>query len=205
MIPIYTAVEDRLSAAVVERLLGETDGKLSIGVAIPPRGAGDLKKKLPELVRLAPNVPVILLTDLDCKECAPSLIGEWLGQQAKPDALLFRVAVREVETWLLADKQNFASFAGIPPAKLPESPEDLDDPKQMLLNLVARHSPSSLRQDIVFDRGSGPRQGLVYNERLGQFVHTCWDPAQASMRADSLARTRRRIGELAAHNGTRNA
>lgn len=196
MISIYTAVEDRLSAAVLERLVEETDGKLGIGVAIPPRGAGDLKKKLQGLVRLAPNVPVLLLTDLDRKECAPSLIGEWLGRQAKPDTLLFRVAVREVEAWLLADRQNFATYARIPLAKLPESPEALDDPKQTLLNLVSRHSPSSLRQDIVVDRGSGPRQGLVYNERLSQFVHTCWDPGQASMRADSLARTRRRIGEL---------
>ncbi|MBA2779101.1 DUF4276 family protein [Billgrantia kenyensis] len=197
MISIYTAVEDRLSAAVLERLVEETDGKLGIGVAIPPKGSGDLKKKLPELIHLAPHIPVVLLTDLDRKECAPSLIGEWLGQQAKPDKLLFRVAVREVEAWLLADKHNFARFAHIPPSKLPESPEDLNDPKQTLLNLVARHSPSSLKQDIVADHGHGPRQGLAYNERLSQFVYSCWDPEEASMRADSLARTRLRIGKLA--------
>ncbi|SFM25461.1 hypothetical protein SAMN05421721_101170 [Ectothiorhodospira mobilis] len=148
-------------------------------------------------MRLAPNVPVLLLTDLDRKECAPSLIGEWLGQQAMPDGLLFRVAVREIEAWLLADKQNFASFAHIPFAKLPEAPEGLDDPKQTLLNLVKRHSPTSLKRDLVADHGHGPRQGLAYNERLSQFVHGCWDLEEASMRADSLARTRRRIGELA--------
>lgn len=197
MISIYTAVEDRLSAAVLERLVEETDGKLGIGVAIPPRGSGDLKKKLPELIHLAPHIPVVLLTDPDRKECAPGLIGEWLGRQAKPAGLLFRVAVREVEAWLLADKQNFASFARIPLAKLSEAPEDLDDPKQTLLNLVTRYSPASLKQDLVADHGHGPRQGLVYNERLSQFVHACWDLKEASMRADSLARTRRRIGELA--------
>ncbi len=196
MISIYTAAEDRLSAAVLERLVEETDGKLGIGVAIPPRGSGDLKKKLPELIHLAPHIPVVLLTDLDRKECAPRLIEEWLGPQAKPDTLLFRVAVREVEAWLLADKQNFARFARIPPAKLPEAPEELDDPKQTLLNLVARHSPSSLKQDIVANHGHGPRQGLAYNERLSQFVYRCWDPEEASVRADSLARTRRRLGEL---------
>jgi len=201
MISVCTAVEDRLSAAVLERLIGETEGRLRIDIPIPPTGSGDLLKKLPELIRLAPNVPVLLLTDLDRKECAPSLIGEWLGQQAKPDGLLFRVAVREVEAWLLADKRNFASFARIPLAKLPEVPEDLYDPKQSLLNLVARHSPASLRQDIVVDRGSGPRQGLAYNERLSQFVRACWDLEEASMRADSLARTRRRIGELAGQCG----
>jgi len=143
----------------------------------------------------------VLLTDLDRKECAPTLIGEWLGRQAKPEGLLFRVAVREVEAWLLADKQNFASFARVPLAKLPEAPEDLDDPKQTLLNLVTRYSPASLKKDLVADHGHGPRQGLVYNERLSQFVRACWDLEEASMRADSLARTRRRIGELAAQCG----
>lgn len=197
MISVCTAVEDRLSAAVLERLVGEAEGRLRIDIPIPPTGSGDLIKKLPELMRLAPNVPVLLLTDLDRKECAPGLIGEWLGRQAKPDGLLFRVAVREVEAWLLADKQNFASFARIPLAKIPEAPEDLDDPKQTLLNLITRYSPASLKRDLVADHGHGPKQGLAYNERLSQFVRACWDLEEASVRADSLARTRRRIGELA--------
>lgn len=145
MIPVCTAVEDRLSGAVLERLLQETEGKLTIGMRITPTGFGKLKKKLPELVRLASNVPVILLTDLDQKDCAPGLINDWLSRGPKPHELLFRVAVREVEAWLLADKQNFADFARIPPAKVPESPELLGDPKQTLLNLVTRYSPSSLR------------------------------------------------------------
>lgn len=197
MISVCTAVEDRLSAAVLERLVGEAEGRLRIDISIPPTGSGGLVKKLPELMRLAPNVPVLLLTDLDRKECAPGLIGEWLGRQAKPKGLLFRVAVREVEAWLLADKHNFASFAHIPLAKLPESPEALVDPKQTLLNLVTRYSPAPLKRDLVSDHGHGPRQGLAYNERLSQFVHACWDFEEASKRADSLARTRRRIGELA--------
>lgn len=202
MISVCTAVEDRLSAAVLERLLGEREGRLTIGMSITPTGFGNLKKKLPELVRLAPNVPVLLLTDLDRKECAPVLIGEWLGRQTKPDSLLLRVAVREVEAWLLADKQNFASFARIPLAKLQESPEDLDDPKQKLLNLVTRYSPAPLKRDLVAEHGHGPRQGLAYNERLSQFVHTSWNPVEASLNADSLARARRRISELAHQEGT---
>ncbi|MBZ5875194.1 DUF4276 family protein [Chromohalobacter israelensis] len=186
-----------MSAAVLERLVEEAGGRLRIDIPIPPTGSGDLIKKLPELLRLAPNVPVLLLTDLDRKECAPGLIGEWLGHRVKPDGMLFRVAVREVEAWLLADVENFANFARIPLAKLPETPEDLDDPKQTLLNLVKRYSPSSLKRELVADYGHGPRQGLAYNERLSQFVHVCWNLEEASMRADSLARTRRRIGELA--------
>ena len=197
MISVYTAVEDRLSASVLERLVEETDGALKVGVSIPPKGAGDLKKKLPELIRLATNVPVLLLTDLDQKECAPGLVTEWFGNRGKPNDLIFRIAVREVEAWLLADKANLAEFANIPLAKLPDFPEALPDPKQTLLNLVFRYSPSTIKQDIVSDHGHGPVQGLSYNERLSQFVHKNWNPTEASDRANSLARARLRIGELA--------
>jgi len=197
MISVYTAVEDRLSATVLERLISETNGAVEIGVPMPPKGSGELKKKLPSLIKLAPNVPVIMLTDLDLKECAPSLASEWFGNRVKPKPLLFRVAVREVEAWLLADRTNFSEFARVPLKKIPESPEALDDPKQTLLNLITRHSPSALKSDVIADHGHGPEQGLAYNERLSQFVLHNWDPVQASTQSDSLARARKRIFELA--------
>lgn len=194
---MYTAAEDRLSATVLERLIIETNGALEICVSIPPKGSGELKRKLQSLIKLAPNVPVIMLTDLDLKACAPSLAAEWFGNTKKPKPLLFRVAVREVEAWLLADRTNFSEFAKVPLTKIPKSPEALDDPKQTLLNLIARYSPSTLKSDVISNRGHDPKQGLAYNERLSQFVLHDWDPVQASSQADSLARTRKRISELA--------
>lgn len=196
MIQIYSAVEDRLSAEVLNKLIGETQGQLEIAVTIPPAGAGKLKMKLPELIRLAPHVPVLLLTDLDRRECAPGLVADWLGQLPKPDSLLFRVAVREVEAWLLADRDNFSAFTRVPRTKLSQMPESLEDPKKTLLNLVMRYSPLELKREIVTDHGGGPTQGFAYNERLAEFVRNSWNPAQAAARADSLARTRRRIDEL---------
>ncbi len=197
MISVYTAVEDRLSSIVLEKLINETDGAVEVGVPMPPKGSGDLKKKLPSLIKLAPNVPVIMLTDLDLKECAPSLAAEWFKNKKKPESLLFRVAVREVEAWLLADRAGFAEFAHVPLAKVPEMPEDLPDPKQTLLNLIWRYSPADLKSDLISNHGHGPEQGLSYNERLGQFVVQYWNPARASYQSDSLARARKRIAELA--------
>ncbi|MGN8159814.1 hypothetical protein ACS8YF_14220 [Salinisphaera sp. SWV1] len=198
MRPVYTATEDMLSAAVIERLVEEAAGDLQIAVSIPGQGYGGLQRKLPELIRLAHSLPVILLTDLDRGTCAPSLIASWCGRQAVPPALLFRVAIREVEAWLLADDERFATFAGVPRNKLSEAPETFVDPKQTLLNLVWRHSPTSIKDDIAVYRAGGPRQGLSYNDRLIEFVRMSWRPGEAAHRSDSLRRAFQRIQELAA-------
>ena len=66
----------------------------------------------------AKGTPFILLTDLDKNECAPMLIQEWLTDPLHPN-LIFRVAVHEVEAWILADREAFAPFLGISPAGHP--------------------------------------------------------------------------------------
>lgn len=197
MIDVYTAVEDVLSQAVVNKLVSETKGHVNISVPMGGYGYGWLKKRLPEFVNLAKNIPVIMLTDLDQWECAPGLISAWLGNNENPDSLLFRVAVREVEAWLLADREGFAEFARIPHGNMPRSTETLDDPKQSLLNLVKRHSPSRLKRDLLVDRGGGPKQGFLYNDILSDFVRNGWDAENAANNSDSLQRMRSRIRELA--------
>lgn len=197
MRPIYIATEDPLSAAVIDRLVGETQSDLHVAVPVSGRGFGGLRRKLPELIRVAHSIPVILLTDLDRAGCAPSLIADWFGQRAIPPSLLFRVAVREVEAWLLADRERFAEFARIPLNRFSDRPEALDDPKQTLLNLVWRYSPSEIKHDIVTRRAGGAHQGLGYNERLTLFVQEIWQPRKAVSRSNSLERARQRIDNLA--------
>ncbi|MDF2210039.1 hypothetical protein L1F28_15070 [Arthrospira platensis NCB002] len=41
----------------------------------------------------------LVLTDLDKSECPLAIINEWLKSQPKHPNLLFRVAVKEVESW----------------------------------------------------------------------------------------------------------
>ena len=53
--------------------------------------------------------------------CAPALLTAW--QLAAPQAtLLFRIAVRETEAWVLADRRVFSDFAGTPVSKVPPFP-----------------------------------------------------------------------------------
>lgn len=45
--------------------------------------------------------PFLVLADLDRIECAPKLIRDWLPVEKHPNPV-FRVAVREVESWVQA-------------------------------------------------------------------------------------------------------
>ena len=153
-------------------------------------------QKLPSLTKLACSIPVLLLTDLDHAECPTALIQKWYKSRELPRMMLFRVAVRETEAWLLADHQGFAQFSGVPLHRIPENPELLPDPKMSLLNLVKKYGKRTVKADILPERGSTARVGLVYNQALCSFVQLSWSPDRAAKVAGSLNRTRRRLREM---------
>lgn len=199
MTALYLATEDLLSEAVADRLVVETGPMLQVAVRLRNEGCGYLKEKLPGLIHLAPNVPVFLLTDLDRGACPHTLIASWCDPSKLPAALLFRVAVREVEAWLLADREGFSDFSGVPPNKISSTPEALEDPKRELVNLVSRYGRKTIKQDIVPAKRGTAKVGLGYNVALIAFVRESWNPARAAVRADSLARARVRLNALGAN------
>lgn len=193
---IYIAVEDELSEIVLRKLLLEPGQNFYIVSCIGKRGNGYLKKKLPGLIALAPSHPVVVLTDLDQRQCPSDLINDWFRNQNKPEDLIFRVAIKEIESWIMADNKGFSEYCGVPINNIPRTPEDLEDPKQTLLNLVKKHSPRDLRLDLVAESGSGAKQGLSYNNRLKEYVTNRWNPIRAANSAPSLAKARCRIKQL---------
>ncbi len=194
---VYLATEDALSEAVAEQLILDTGGVLRVDVKIPGKGAGNLKKMLPELIGVAYSLPVLLITDLDRVACAPLLISRWKGSRKFPQDLLFRVAVREVESWLMADADAFANLLKIKSTKIPSAPDTLADPKQTLLEL-AKKAPRTIREELIKAPGAVASQGIGYNSVLGQFVRENWNAEKAALRSPSLASARRRLNELAA-------
>lgn len=197
MIAVYTATEDELGESLADCLVQAAGGSLEVGVRMRRQGCGYLRKKLPELIRLAPHIPVLLLTDQDKSECAPGLIHHWLGKYKCPDNLLFRVVVRESESWLLADHTAFSDFFSVPAHHIPDRPDDLDDPKATMLSLIWRHSPRSLRADMAAQGKGGLRQGLAYNARCREFVDQFWRIDRAIHLSESLDRAYRRVLDLA--------
>lgn len=194
---MFLATEDALGDAVGNRLIAEASGGLKVAVRMGLKGNVYLRQKLPELIKLAKAYPVLLLTDLDRIECPPQLIQDWTGAHALPENMLFRVVVREVESWLLADRNAFSAFSGVPLNKLPTDPESVDDAKALLLRLVRRYGHKVLKQDLLPASGTRAKVGFGYNQQLCQFVNDRWSPVRASGASDSLSRVRNRLAELA--------
>lgn len=197
MTGIYVATEDPLSEAVVARLVSEVAPNLRIDVKIGRQGNGYLKRKLPELIVLAEHVPVVIVTDLDRGACAPLLVGSWIPTNyVIPDKLIFRVAIREVEAWLLADRIGFSDFSGVPINRIPVNPETIPNPKEILVSLVRRHGKRSIRSEIVPQTNSQATVAVGYNNALAFFAENAWSLENAKPCAESLMRACNRLQEL---------
>jgi hypothetical protein len=190
----YLATEDALGEALGERLIVGTGPGLNISVRIGGKGNSWLRQKLSELVRVSERIPVLLLTDLDRIECPPKLMRAWMGNTDYPRGLLFRVVVREAESWLMADREAFSEFTGVPLNKVSAQPESLGDPKQTLLSLVGRYARRDIRSELLPAAKSTARVGHGYNQTLSLFVREYWCLDRAASRSDSLSRACLRVG-----------
>lgn len=198
---VALATEDALSEAIGQRLVKDSAGQLSVALLLRRDGFGYLKSKIRNFCELARRMPVLLITDLDNEQCPMTLIGTWSRHDVVPDQLMFRVAVRQIESWLLADREGLASFLTVSVQRLPGNPDDLTDAKRFLLQLASR-APRQIRDELVADPDATAAQGLGYNALLSSFVRSRWNPSRAARRSDSLARARSRLTELAMRSGS---
>lgn len=194
-IPVNLAVEDSLSDAVCRKLLLDSGKTFAIGVTFSQGGYGYLRKTIKGFNRAARGTPFLILTDLDNGECAPELQREWLNVERHPN-LIFRVAVREVESWLLGHRKAFAGFLGIPQKLIPRAVDELNNPKQFLFTLVSKSRKREIRRDLLPRKNSTSKQGPNYNSRLIEFVQEYWDPTEASKSSDSLHRALTDVGSF---------
>ena len=98
---VALATEDELSEAVGKRLLIDAGYNLSPSPFLRRNGFGYLRSKMDSWCEMANRKPVVLLTDLDNTVCPAELRENWLGTRKTPKNLIIRVAVREIESWLL--------------------------------------------------------------------------------------------------------
>lgn len=188
ILSIYIVVEDSLSEAVLLRLLGETPGEYAVTV-LGRIGKNYINKKISNFNEAAKGIPFILLRDLDNWDCAPSLLERYLPVH-KHKNLLFRVAVKEVEAWLMADRSGFSGFIGINSSRIPYDTETIENPKEFLIRLAKNSRFKTIREDIVPYNTTTAQQGRGYNSRLITFVNNRWNPDNAENHSDSLKRTR---------------
>jgi hypothetical protein len=191
---VLIATEDELSERLACRLVMEARGSEEGIHCVGRRGFGYLKANLHRYQQTAKRAPVFVLTDLDRVACAPSLRRTWLRRVPVVNNLLFRIAVRETEAWLLADREAMAAFLRVPVGQIARNSEEINDPKRYLLDL-AKTAPKSLRDDLLPKCGERSSQGYGYNIRMCEFVERSWSSRRAVENNESLRRAVRRLSE----------
>lgn len=180
---VNVVYEDEVSLSLMERIIGSATGGLAIDRHYPAHGYGKIRAKIKSYNAAARYMPFFILTDLDMNDCAPGLIREWLGGAPSP-GLIFRVAVREAESWILADTKGFSRFLSVSEALLPSEPDLLPDPKAALLKLAARARKRVIRDALLPHEFA--RQGPDYNGTLQAFIRREWNLSAARRRSPSF-------------------
>lgn len=184
---ISLATEDELSEAVGLKLIACFMPDFEVSQLLRKGGFGYLRSRIRPFCEMARSEPLLLLTDLDANVCAPTLRSSWLGSNPAPDNFLFRVAVREIEAWLIADTVALKKLLG-GRVRVTQNPDCIPNPKEFLLSLAAS-APRAVKNDLLPMKGAVASKGLGYNRRLCGHVRTDWDPSRAAQSSASLART----------------
>jgi len=200
MASIAIATEDELSEAIVLRLVSEVGQPHDEVLKLRRGGDGYLKSKMGSWRQIAARQVMIVLTDLDRAKCLVEFRSRWIADGPIPSRLVFRIAVREVESWALADHDAMRKLIGAK-GKLPINPDTLSNPKQTLL-AFGQAVPKEIRDDLVKQIDGQLRPGTGYNARLVHWINTSWSPVRAASRSPSLAKARVRIQEAVANFGS---
>ncbi len=110
--------------------------------------------------------------------------------------MLLRAVVRELESWLLADRNGIAEYLKIPMSGVPENPESLSDPKATLIHLARKSRSSRIREGLVPAQGSSATVGRGYASEIIHFIRESWDINMVRMKASSLDHCIRRLESL---------
>lgn len=191
-IPLSLVFEDALTESLALKILRTIPTKYATRTIYNRGGNGYLRRTINGFNNAAKGTPFLLGTDLDRYDCPSNLIDDWLTHP-KHHNLLIRVAVREAEAWVLADRSSFANFLGINVTIMPHDVEALRNPKETLVQLARRSRKKQLRDDICPPQNGTSKVGPNYNARLSSFVSQSWDPGVARLNSRSLDRALLRL------------
>ena len=166
---VYLVVEDELSEAVLRRIIRDFRKDWVIGPVYGRQGNNYLFKHVQAFNKAAQGIPHVLLTDLDDVDCPPTLVNR-LFHPNEIRYLIFCIATREVESWIMADREGFARYLGIGRSLIPSDIETINMPRETLIGLAKRSRNRSIRDDIVPKVGSTAKKGRGYNSALSSFV-----------------------------------
>lgn len=187
--PVACVVEGRTDEPAVLRLMQEVGLPLG-GPRRITGGKSNLDQGLPGWNKSALRLPWLVVRDLDHDDrntCVPALRQRLLGGTGPNIGMCFRLAVRSIEAWLIADHESFRTYFGIT-KRLPRNPDGLEDPKSELMHLCERSRKRDIREGVPPRRGSGRKHGPEYLDAISNYCWSHWNPARARQLSPSLDR-----------------
>jgi hypothetical protein len=189
------AVEGELDQAVFQRLVRHVGAEP--GYVHGLRGRPHLLRRLPGYNSAARYSPWVVLLDLDRDLCAPALLERHLP---KPQTYMCcRVAVRSIESWLLADTHRLAEHLAVSTNMVPHDPDALPNAKHAMVNVARRSRRTDIRRAMVPGPRAARRVGPGYNGHLIEFVTDStngWRPDAAADASPSLERCLSALSEF---------
>lgn len=190
--------EDALSEAVAYKCVNKALPGWEFQSWRPRQGGSSgVRQNFQSYVKTAATQPVVVMIDLDDAECPPTLKAQLLAQarvRQVPPRLVLAIVKREVESWLLGDRQTLSDFLGISPNLIRANPEELIDPKTELVEL-AKNS-KMYRNELCPKPNISAKVGVAYNDVLSLFVSRHWNPTEAAQHCPSLQRILERLRRL---------
>jgi hypothetical protein len=109
-------VEGRVDEAVARRIVHEAGGQVTTTYGL--RGVGYVQSKIAAFNASSKGTPTLALVDLmDTAHDCPVIARDAILPYQEP-TMLFRLVIREIESWILADRPNVARFLGVPKKKV---------------------------------------------------------------------------------------
>ena len=183
-LPIHCIVEGLVDEAAVRKLF--SDLSLTTG-AFYHTSIPAFEARLRRFNEAARHAPWFALCDLDREECAPVRRRRYLPDPAP--GICFRIAVRTVEAWFLADRKGIARFLRVAKGSVPAAPEEEPDPKSSLVALARRSRSRAVWEGLAPSAGDRRSVGAEYALMMSEFARDHWSPRRAADHAPSLRRT----------------
>lgn len=161
---------------------------VSVGTVYGQKGIDHFKQQAAGFAVRGRYSPILLLADF-CdlhSDCIVQAVRELVPDP--PPLAHVRLAVRELESWVLASRSRVALYFGVSLAHVPTDPDELDDPKLSLVNL-ARRSPYRRRGSMFVPvPGHSGVVGRDYLDGLSELINEHWDLEEACEHSPSLRR-----------------
>jgi hypothetical protein len=191
---IKVAVEGDTDVPFVTQLCNAS-GFDEILAIIDANGKDEIDARIDGFAKAGHYSPHLIVRDLDQDaECAATWVAAHVGKSGGPFFSL-RIAVRAVEAWFLADRDNAAASLRLRIELIPNFPEAEADPKLTLVNLARRSGSARVRSAIVPAVGMSRKTGPGYAGWL-QSAAANWSFTRARSNSPSLERAHRALVAL---------